>query len=54
MTGDVDDSRNRPGKRYTCPTCGAEIMCTKGGSGRVACHGVVMELKSAKPLPSSD
>jgi hypothetical protein len=48
------DEPNRAGKRYTCPTCATELMCTRGGNGRVACHGVLMELKTAKPLPSSD
>jgi competence CoiA-like predicted nuclease len=50
----TDDDTNRPGKRYTCPECGTEVMCTKGGNGRVGCHGARMDLKSAKPLPSSD
>jgi ribosomal protein S27E len=48
------DTTNRPGKRYTCSQCGTELMCTKGGAGRVACHGAFMELVSTKPLPSSD
>jgi hypothetical protein len=45
---------NKAGKRYTCATCGTQIMCTKGGAGRVECHGAAMELNTAKPLPSSD
>lgn len=45
---------NRTGKRYTCAVCGTEVMCTKAGPGRVSCHGTRMELKTAKPLPSSD
>jgi hypothetical protein len=49
-----DDNANKAGKRYTCATCGAQVMCTKGGAGRVACHGAPMELNTAKPLPSSD
>jgi len=48
------DDTNRPGKRYTCADCGTEVMCTKGGGGRIWCHGAVMALKTAKPLPSSD
>jgi hypothetical protein len=50
---DVADA-NKPGKRYTCPTCGTQVMCTKGGDGRIECHGAPMERNDAKPLPSSD
>jgi len=45
---------NRVGKRYTCAQCGTEVLCTKGGGGRIWCHGAPMALKTAKPLPSSD
>ena len=38
----------------TCGECGTQIMCTKGGSGQFSCHGAVMGLNAAKPLPSSD
>lgn len=50
----IDDDTNLLGKRYTCPECGIEVMCTKAGGGRVHCRGSKMDLKSAKPLPSSD
>ena len=50
---DNDDS-NKAGKRYTCATCGTQVMCTKAGAGRISCHGAAMELNAAKPLPSSD
>lgn len=53
MSDEVVDN-NRPGKRYTCGVCGTEVMVTKGGAGRVWCHGAAMGLKDAKPLPSSD
>ncbi len=45
---------NQVGKRYTCGTCNTVVMCVKKGDGRFRCHGVDMELQSAKPLPSSD
>lgn len=50
----TDADTNKAGKRYTCTTCGTQVMCTKSGAGRVTCHGQAMELNSAKPLPSSD
>jgi hypothetical protein len=48
------DTANLVGKRYRCPSCGTEIICVKGGPGRVACHGGPMELLAAKPLPATD
>jgi hypothetical protein len=42
------------GKRYVCQACGAELLCTKPGEGEVQCCGAPIELKEAKPLPSSD
>lgn len=45
---------NEVGKRYTCATCETQIICVKKGDGQFTCHGVVMELVTAKPLPSSD
>ena len=45
---------NQLGKRFVCETCGTETLCTKAGSGTVACCGKPMELKRPKPLPSGD
>ncbi|WP_116996691.1 hypothetical protein [Desertimonas flava] len=45
---------NQVGKRYLCAQCGLTVMCAKGGSGRITCHGEPMELQTTKPLPSSD
>lgn len=45
---------NQIGKRYTCLSCGVEVMCVKKGDGRFTCHGAAMEMVTAKPLPSSD
>lgn len=42
------------GKRYVDETAGLELLCTKGGTAPLACDGRPLELKSAKPLPSSD
>lgn len=42
------------GKRYTCQSCGAEVLVTRSGSADLACHGSVMARAEAKPLPSSD
>jgi hypothetical protein len=50
----TDDSSNQLGKRYECPTCGTEVLCTKRGAGRFRCHDAPMQVKTVKPLPSSD
>lgn len=42
------------GKRYTCATCGAEILVLKAGDGAPECHGTPMDIAQAKQLPSSD
>ena len=42
------------GKRYVDETSGLEVLCTKAGHGRLALDGAVLEIKAAKPLPSSD
>jgi hypothetical protein len=45
---------NLMGKRYTCATCGCELLVTKPGDGALECHGQPMEVLQPKPLPSSD
>ena len=42
------------GKRYTCETCNAEVLVTKGGDAELVCHGNVMVIAQPKTLPSSD
>lgn len=42
------------GKRYTCGTCGAEVLATKAGEVELVCHGATMGMAQAKTLPSSD
>ncbi len=45
---------NQLGKRYRCPKCNTEILCTKAGEGVVICCGQEMEIQEPRPLPSSD
>jgi hypothetical protein len=42
------------GKRYSEDELGLELLVTKAGQGSLSLGATVLELKSAKPLPSSD
>jgi len=42
------------GKRYTNEAGDIEVLCTKPGEGGLAVDGTTLEIKGAKPLPSSD
>ncbi len=42
------------GKRYADEELGLELLCTRAGDGTLTCNGVVLAVKGAKPLPSSD
>ncbi len=42
------------GKRYVDAAGSAELLCTKPGEGSLAIDGAPLQLKGAKPLPSSD
>lgn len=42
------------GKRYAVGDLGLELLCTKPGDGSLSIGGVVLVVKDAKPLPSSD
>ena len=42
------------GKRYADADVGLEVLCTKAGEGSLAVGEAALELKDAKPLPSSD
>lgn len=42
------------GKRYVDAAGSIEVLCTKPGEGALALDGQPLEVKSAKPLPSSD
>ena len=55
--GAVDPSHSagtQLGKRYADEEVGIEVLCVKPGDGSLAIGDAVLELKSAKPLPSSD
>ena len=42
------------GKRYSDDELGLELLITKAGAGTISIGATPMELKDAKPLPSSD
>lgn len=42
------------GKRYADPDSGAEVLCTKPGTGSLGFAGRSLVRKDAKPLPASD
>ena len=42
------------GKRYSDEAGAIELLITKGGVGTITCNGEALDVKSAKPLPSSD
>ena len=42
------------GKRYTTEDGLLEVLCTTPGAGALAVGGVLLDVKQAKPLPSSD
>lgn len=42
------------GKRFTDEAGTLEVLCTKAGSGSLSIADVRLQLKGAKPLPSSD
>lgn len=42
------------GKRYSDEALGLELLVTKAGQGSLSIGSTILELKSAKPLPSSD
>lgn len=42
------------GKRYTDASGDLELLCTKAGTSSLSVGDELLELKDAKPLPSSD
>jgi hypothetical protein len=48
------DSGTQLGKRYTNEDGSLELLCTKAGSSSLSIGEVPLQLKEAKPLPSSD
>jgi hypothetical protein len=48
------DGGTQVGKRYVNSNESVEVLCTKPGAGTLTIGDDALELKSAKPLPSSD
>jgi hypothetical protein len=42
------------GKRYVDAAGTLELLCVKAGQGSLSVAGVALQIKDAKPLPSSD
>ncbi len=42
------------GKRYVDAAGTVELLCVKPGQGSLSLDGVALQIKDAKPLPSSD
>ena len=42
------------GKRYVDSGATLELLCVKAGQGSLSVGGVALQIKDAKPLPSSD
>ena len=42
------------GKRYTSEDGDLEVLCTKPGEGSISLGDTALQIKGAKPLPSSD
>jgi desulfoferrodoxin-like iron-binding protein len=42
------------GKRYSCGTCGTEVLVTKPGEGDLACCDGTMEVLEPKKTASAD
>jgi hypothetical protein len=42
------------GKRYVDAASTVELLCVKPGKGSLAINGTPLQVKDAKPLPSSD
>ena len=47
-------SGTKIGKRYVDAAGTYELLCVKAGQGTLAVGGVTLQIKDAKPLPSSD
>jgi hypothetical protein len=48
------DAGTLMGKRYGSDELGVELLCSKPGAGSLSSGDTIVELKEAKPLPSSD
>jgi hypothetical protein len=55
--GEIDPAfaeGTKVGKRYVDEAGTIELLCVKAGKASLALDGVVLGIKDAKPLPSSD
>jgi hypothetical protein len=48
------DTGSQLGKRYTDENGDLELLCTKGGPSSLSVGEIVLRIRDAKPLPSSD
>jgi hypothetical protein len=48
------DAGTQMGKRYVDQAGAVELLCTKAGAGSIALGDEILDIKDAKPLPSSD
>ncbi|MBW2273071.1 MAG: hypothetical protein JRG96_07350 [Deltaproteobacteria bacterium] len=51
---DGADGGTQMGKRYVNEAGDLELLCTKPGDGGLGSAGALLNVKGAKPLPSSD
>jgi hypothetical protein len=48
------DQGTQIGKRYVDESMDLEVLCTKGGPSSLSIGETLLQIKEAKPLPSSD
>jgi len=53
LSGDFSDG-TQVGKRYVSEAGDLEVLCTKPGDGSISLGEAALQVKGAKPLPSSD
>ena len=53
ISADLSDG-TQVGKRYPNEAADLEVLCTKPGDGSVSLGDAALQVKGAKPLPSSD
>ena len=53
ISADLSDG-TQVGKRYTSEAADLEVLCTKPGDGSISLGDAALQVKGAKPLPSSD
>jgi len=53
ISADFSDG-TQVGKRYVSEASDLEVLCTKPGDGSISLGEAALQVKGAKPLPSSD